>query len=432
MGNRVHDVVVNLSKLNVLFFSCNVLLLGAGAYLIWQQRGLNKGFAGVTTPDQVVSTELADSNEGMRTARSVVPTVVTVTNEFRWRQLESEDYRTYIERLRSIGCPEDTIRDIVISDLDKLMAPRLQAANGRRADLQFWHSEEEELANDRDLRDVRRQQREVDREKRAVIEELLGVDLVRERMRLRGEQDYYERRMAFLPEERRTGLRKVLEHYDELEQGIREKEWDEGVPLSAHERAQLRKLREQRQTEIDGLLSPAEREQYGLWMSESANAVRSATYGMEITKEEFLVIYEAQKAFDQQWAASDPEMMDEGGRQRWGTARQQMETDLQRQLGPERFAEYKRGQDPDFHQLSAAATRFKLPKETSKQAYEVKRAFLEIRQTMDANPALSPEQRQQALHAVQQESERTMRSLLGENAFRYYLRTGDTSWLQGG
>jgi hypothetical protein len=236
--------------------------------------------------------------------------------------------------------------------------------------------------------------------------------------------------MAFLPEERRTELRKVMERYDELEQRIRDKEWEEGVGLSAQERAQLRKLREQRQAEIDGLLNAEEREQYGLWMSESANAARSATYGMEITKEEFVAVYEAQKAFDQQWAASDPEFMDESARHRWQAARQQMEADLQRQLGTERFVEYKRGQDPDFHQLSAAATRFKLPKETSKKAYEVKRAFLEIRQTVDANPALSPEQRQQVLQAVQQESERTMRSLLGESAFRYYLRTGDPTWLQ--
>jgi len=107
-----------------------------------------------------------------------------------------------------------------------------------------------------------------------------------------------------------------------------------------------------------------------------------------------------------------------------------METDLQRQLGTERFAEYKRGQDPDFHQLSAATTRFKLPKETAKKAYDVKRAFLEVQQSMDANASLSVEQKQQVLQTMQQESERTMRSILGENAFRYYLRTGDASWLQ--
>jgi hypothetical protein len=415
---------VNLSKLNTMFFSCNVLLLGAGAYLIWQQRAPKTELVELPPPEQ------RRSPFARLKAPELAPKIVTVTNDFRWRQLESEDYRTYIERLRSIGCPEQTIRDLVIADLDKLMASRLEAINGRRADLQFWHSEEEELMNDRDPRAIRQAQREVDREKRAVIEELLGIDLVRERMRLRGEQDYYERRLGFLSEDRRTDLRKILERFDEQEQAIREKEWAEAQPLGPQDRAQLRKLRQEKQAELDAFLNPSEREQYGLWMSESANAVRSATYGMDVTKEEFLAIYEAQKAFDQQWANSEFEMMDDAARQRWQTAREQMETDLQRQLGPERFAEYKRGQDPDFHQLSAATTRFKLPKETAKQAYEVKRAFFEVQQSMEANPALSPEQRQHVLQTMQQESERRLRTLLGENAFRYYLRTGDASWLQ--
>ena len=39
--------------------------------------------------------------------------IVVVTNQFHWAQIESEDYKTYIARLRSIGCPEPTIRDII-------------------------------------------------------------------------------------------------------------------------------------------------------------------------------------------------------------------------------------------------------------------------------------------------------------------------------
>ena len=413
-----------VSKLNLTLLCCNLALLGAGGYVLWRQ-GMG------TDPKEAQSeTAIPVRAEGRGPKPLPAPVVVTVTNEFRWRQLETEDYRAYIERLRSIGCPEQTIRDIVIADLDNLIAPRLQAAQGRRADLQFWHSEEEELVNDLDPREVMRAQREIDREKRAVIEELLGVDLVRERMRAKGEQDYYERRLGFLPEERRGQLRAALERFDELEQKIREKEWDQGEALGPQDRAELRRLREQKQAEIDALLNPAEREQYALWMSETANAVRSATYGMEITKEEFLTIYEARKAFDQQWAGRDPESMDEAARQRWEAAQQSMESDLHRQLGAERFAEYKRGQDPDFHQLSAAATRFKLPKDTPKKVYEVKRALLDVRQTLEANASLSPEQKSDAYKAVQQETERTMRGLLGEGAYRYYLRTGDASWLQ--
>jgi len=64
-----------------------------------------------------------------------------VTNSLRWAQLESEDYKTYIARLRGIGCPEQTIRDIIIADLDKLLAPEIAAAYGRRKELRYWHPE---------------------------------------------------------------------------------------------------------------------------------------------------------------------------------------------------------------------------------------------------------------------------------------------------
>ena len=44
--------------------------------------------------------------------------------KFQWRLLESPDYRTYIANLKAIGCPEQTIRDIIVADVDGLYAPR--------------------------------------------------------------------------------------------------------------------------------------------------------------------------------------------------------------------------------------------------------------------------------------------------------------------
>jgi hypothetical protein len=420
-GFSVRQTLVKVSKVNWMFLSCNLVLLAAAGYFIWQQR----------PQAEVQDVAASDDPAAMGAANSfTAPQIITVTNDFRWRQLESEEYRTYIDRLRSIGCPEQTIRDIVISDLDKLMAPRLEALNGRRPDLQFWHSEEEELANERDNREISRAQRQIDNEKRAVIEELLGVDLVRERLRSNGGHDYYERRLSFLPEDRRSDVRKVLEKYDDLEQRLLEKEWIDAEPLTAQDYAELRRLRNQQQTELAGLLNPGEREQYELWMSDTANTVRQATYGMDISREEFLVVYNARKAFDQQWASRDPNLMDDGTRARMELARQQMEADLQRQLGAERFAEYKRGEDPDFHQLAKTATQFKLPKETAKRVYDVKRALEDVRQTLDQDTALTPDQKAAALAAMQQETQRAVRQLLGDRAFRYYLRAGEAGWLQ--
>lgn len=43
---------------------------------------------------------------------------------FQWSQIESTDYRTYIANLRGIGCPEQTIRDIITTDVDSVFVQR--------------------------------------------------------------------------------------------------------------------------------------------------------------------------------------------------------------------------------------------------------------------------------------------------------------------
>ena len=53
-----------------------------------------------------------------------VERVVREVEPFHWSQVEAADYQTYVENLRRIGCPEETIRDLVKQDLDKLYDQR--------------------------------------------------------------------------------------------------------------------------------------------------------------------------------------------------------------------------------------------------------------------------------------------------------------------
>ena len=43
---------------------------------------------------------------------------------FSWQEIESADYPTYVANLRQIGCPEQTIRDIIIADVNALYSRR--------------------------------------------------------------------------------------------------------------------------------------------------------------------------------------------------------------------------------------------------------------------------------------------------------------------
>jgi hypothetical protein len=408
-------------KFNAALLMINLMTLGLVVYFV-ATRTATSPFAAPNPDTAAPAPEPA--------AKETVQEIVTVTNEFQWRQLESEDYKSYIERLRSIGCPEQTIRDIIIADLDKLLAPRVQAIYGRRPEVKYWQPEEEELANDHDHREWTKQERAIDQEKRQVVEELMGVDLVRERLKQKGQADYYERRLGFLSEEKRGPVRMLLEQYDEREQAIRDKEWQDGEILNAGDRAELRRLQEERRARLAGVLSPAEQEQFDLWLSPTANAVRHDFYGMNGTEEEFLTVYKLRKAFDEHWSRYDAEMMGDLQRQQWEQAQRDLDAQIRQQLGEQRYADLKIATDEDFHHLNATVSRFKLPRERAREVYELKKSLQEMRETVQANPALATGQKEQALRGMADETEKIVRDLLGEKAFNYYLRRGQGSWIR--
>jgi hypothetical protein len=56
-----------------------------------------------------------------------LPEIVSITEPFGWAQIESPDYRAYLANLRAIGCPEPTVRDIIIADVNDLFNARVKA-----------------------------------------------------------------------------------------------------------------------------------------------------------------------------------------------------------------------------------------------------------------------------------------------------------------
>lgn len=52
--------------------------------------------------------------------KSNAPRPTTIPGAFHWSQIEAADYPAYIANLRRIGCPEQTIRDIITADVASL------------------------------------------------------------------------------------------------------------------------------------------------------------------------------------------------------------------------------------------------------------------------------------------------------------------------
>src|SRR5437867_2262708 len=92
-----------------------------------------------------------------------------------WHMVESADYRQYIKNLRAIGCPEETIRDIIIADVNQLFASKAKERIGPKQEFQFWRTNSAEYP----AGEAERIQKQVElaKEKRAILKELLGVDI---------------------------------------------------------------------------------------------------------------------------------------------------------------------------------------------------------------------------------------------------------------
>src|SRR6266478_5564731 len=92
---------------------------------------------------------------------------------FHWSQIESEDYRVYAANLRALGCPEATVRDIIIADVNELYSRRV---NELVAPVQsrFW----ELMANQEQFQKVvdekGKELATLNMERKTLLQELLG------------------------------------------------------------------------------------------------------------------------------------------------------------------------------------------------------------------------------------------------------------------
>jgi hypothetical protein len=362
----------------------------------------------------------------VQTARPL-PSIVVRTNAFEWTQLESEDYRTYINRLRSIGCPEETIRDIVIADLEKLMAPEMKELDGPRERPKYW--EPKKLTRILDALEKNGKKQEIDFRKREIVRELLGIDLAAERSRVKGESDFYEERLEFLDAEKQTKVRIAMEKANRDEAALRESSWLENDQLTTEEREQLRAIEKRKEEEVAQLLTPEELEQYNLWFSPTAYKVRDAFLTLEPNEEDFLALYRLESEFDAKWDGVEPATLTPEQQREMQEAQKNLEAGIREHLGPERYEKYLLTREPDFHQLQDTVAQFGLKPETVGNVYAVKRVLVDERKRVVDNRVLPAEQRQELLRALSEETERAMVETLGPKPYRYYLRSGAGKWI---
>ena len=352
-------------------------------------------------------------------ARTETPARTTLT----WRQVESSDYRTYITNLRAVGCPEATICEIIAADLGKLYDVRKRALYpGSGKPFQHWRTAERQRISPTEIARWEVNCAELEKEKHAVLAELLG-EVCGQPHLITAAQIDVEGRLAFLPEAKRDRLSAIVEKYPEVEDQIHAIVDQRSSVKDSEELKIILERYAQKKAELAQLLTAAEYEQYELNTSWSANNVRSGLAGFNPTAEEFRGIFRIWRAQDGAlvtiYATGQPDPGFTG-----------LNNAIEDLLGDHRYAGYQRTwHNPDLHALAELAQDYQLPEDTPARIDSLKQDVLGQQQQIVADSSLTEDQRQAALQRLQAQTEQLMSQQLGVAAYERYV-AGTGAWVR--
>ena len=95
-------------------------------------------FAGVQSMEELpLGQALEPAAPPQAAARPQQVVTNIVVKQMTWETVEASSYLDYIDNLRRIGCPEETIRDIILADVNKLYKTKRREASGQKK-FEYW------------------------------------------------------------------------------------------------------------------------------------------------------------------------------------------------------------------------------------------------------------------------------------------------------
>ncbi|HSU54385.1 MAG TPA: LysM domain-containing protein [Candidatus Dormibacteraeota bacterium] len=345
------------------------------------------------------------STEEAAAASGTVKTNFVVRRQiFSWRELESADYPTYIANLRQIGCPDQTIRDIIIADVNSMYAQK-RATNLLTAEQQWWRSEPDTNV----VVAAAEKSRALEDERRALLVRLLGTnwesgDIVslprpsRPGIILDGPV------LGLLPADTKQRIQEISVASQERLQAYLEEQRAAGKFPDALE---LAKLRQQTRSQLERVLTPSQLEEFLLRYSQDANNWRSQFGQLQYfnpTPDEFRAVFRSTDNLDQQIAllgdATDPNSIAQRK-----ALEDQRENAIKVALGTKRYNEYQMLQDPAYRDAVAIAQQAGTP-DAARTIYEINLASASEVERIQSDTNLTAEQKTLELKRIELEQMR--------------------------
>ncbi len=353
------------------------------------------------------------------------PQTLEVNEPFHWAQLESADYRVYVANLRAVGCPEATVRDILIADVNELFSGRVKALVDEVSG-QFWELITRKRDFEKVVEEKWKQLEELDDERDELLTALFGTasphEEEEERTAAAAQREQWERLTDFLSPEKRAQLAAAKA---ELEGAWLEFTRTPGL-TSAQSQARRKELEAGHEQSLREWLTPEEYDELRLRQSPAAN-LRDRFVGVGLSEEQVREAARIQFAATAAPAELAPNLAE--SRARTAELQRQIETRTRDLLGEESYAVLQRATDQRFEPIFRVTQRLQLPDATAAEAYGIRRQAEEAARRLRENQALSAEERQRALQAVGAETQRSLATALGGQGFAAYEKI-DGDWMQ--
>lgn len=351
-----------------------------------------------------------------------------------WRDLQAAELKEFVAKLRAVNCPEETIKDLVLAELNRRFAKQQRSLWSELQNQDYWKPYQRKIdpEEQKKSRERSKQMQAMQKEKTALIVEIFGVDVEKQRMK---EEGYDPEDMgwnpngnlAFLPEAKREAVQKYLEGCQEKEQEFYASvagSWD------ADARAKQRKLQQEKLDGLAQFLTPEELREYKLRNSQTATQISSELHGVDLTRGQYEALFDIREKYGDSINNYGDAGNDAATIKQIEQNKKDMQAEVAAALGADKFAELDRAQDYQYQQLASLAKRNDLPAETAPKIYDFKKAAESAATALKASQDLSPEERQAALAQIRAETETAVKAALGDKLFKRYQGNGGW-WLNG-
>jgi hypothetical protein len=342
--------------------------------------------------------------------------VVVRHENFTWDQIQSTNYAILIKNLRAIACPEQTIRDIVTSQVNRLYARR-RVTEVNFPNYQWWKSSPDQglvEAAEEKLRGLEAERRELltgllgpgwEAESQAVIAARAGITLTGP---ILGDmpQGVKQAALAII-----AAAQQKIEAYQESQR----------LQNKAVDPMQMVRLREEPLVQLAAVLSPEQYDEFTLRYSPAAQQLREMMRSMDLTPDQFRDLFSNLSSIIGQplfyYAGTDPQLLKQ---QQQLLA--QSEAVIKATLGVPAYASYQLNQDPLYRSSQVLAQQLNLPQSLIVPIYEINRATEAELDRIRKDDTLSSDEKVEALAQTQVEQQQSLQALLGPEAFERWLQ----------